>query len=183
MRKWAKFLIFLVVIFLTTYSAQAHNSRCRSLNKNLSINFKGDTLVIKPAGKKDQILITNDYRLFLNGNEIKLNKDQQDLVRDYYEQVRFITATALKLIPRGAEIGIDGAKLGLKAILHTVLTLDKNYDEEQGEKKLEESERALERKASDLEKKGKNLEKIGDELEALQCQLFHQIKELHPFLQ
>ena len=182
MRVFTRILIFFLLIIFLPLILQAHDSGCSAIQKNFNVNFHGDTLVLQAKGNKGQIMITDDYRLFVNGNEIALGREQQNLVRDYYLQLQDIVATALKLVPHGAEIGLQGAHLGLKAILHTILALDDDYDKEKVEKELKEEETKLEQKAKMLEKKGKSLEKMGDEFEDLQCRLFHQVKALQPFL-
>jgi len=146
---------------------------------NINFDLDGSTLVITNHGRHyDQVEITEDYELFVNGDRVNLNDDQQILVKDFYIQSMSIVKIAKNMGIEGAKIGVEGAKLGMKAIGGLIKMLLTDYDEDDLDRYLEEESEKIEEKAEVLEEQAEELEEIADELEYLAEEMIEEIPEL-----
>jgi hypothetical protein len=124
------------------------------------------------------VKITEDDRLIVNDEEVDLNGDQRALVREYRERAESIRHEIGKIASAGAEVGIEGAAFGLKAVggvFHMVLP---GYDSDDFDRDMEEAEAELEAKAESLEDRADRFEGKINELEDLHESMKDRISEL-----
>lgn len=164
MQKTLVMLLTLLLFFSMTFGIdykkkQGHSCLGRTFDK-VEIEIEDGVLIITPRDRDDIIIeITPEYELYINGEEIELNDDQQDIVKEYYEGLCELIDSATYIGLRGAKIGVKGAMLGMSSLVKMVKLLDDDYD-------TEDLEREIQEKAEKLEAKAKKLETEADELEA-----------------
>jgi len=196
MKKVFTILLAFTLLFSFTSAAYAGDKTVRihehkddwnldlsSLNKchieDVAIELDGKTIYINHEFEvDDEIEINRDYELFLNGDQIDLNEDQQALVTEFYETTVELQKFAKKIGWEGAKIGVEGAKLGIKAIGGLFKMLFTSYDEDDFEDDMDREAKVIEAKAERLEKKAEVIEEMAYELEDLTIELFDQIPEL-----
>lgn len=145
----------------------------------IDFDLDGKTLVITNHGRhRGQVEITEKYDLFVNGDKIKLNDEQQVLVKKFYDQSMQIVNIAKEMGLEGARIGAEGAKLGIKAIGGLIKMLLTDYDEEDLDYYLEAESEKIEERAELLEEQAEELEDLADELEYLAEEMIEEIPEL-----
>jgi len=80
------------------------------------MNIENDIIVLTYNYENDQwVEITPDYRLFVNGRSINLDRYQNRLVADYYNHFMDIIDQARLIGKEGAIIGVKGAKIAMIA--------------------------------------------------------------------
>jgi len=124
----------------------------------------------------DEVLITENYELYINHDKIRVDKKTSRLLKLYYHDVFEIREEAIAIGIEGAKIGLSGAKLGLTAVISLPLLLFGNEDE--FEERMEEAGEELERKGEALEVQGERLEDKADDLEDLEDALRDRVEEL-----
>ena len=122
--------------------------------------------------------ITEEYELFVNDRQVKLDADQQKLVEEFHVLAIDIVDHGKNLGWEGAKIGVSGAKLGMKAIGRVFKMLFTSYDEDDFERDMERDAEALEARAEKLESKAEIIEKMADDLEYVTEEMFDSIPEL-----
>lgn len=134
---------------------------------NTSFKLDNGTLVIthRENRYKDVVEITRDHELYVNDERIKLDKGQQELVDEFYDDCMDMYDQAKRIGVEGAKIGLDGAKLGLKAVGCVFKLLSPNYDTDDLEREMDYEASKIEAKADKLEIKADRLEKMAEELE------------------
>ncbi len=106
MKKITVLLGVLSLAFISSTALANNNNMCDYqmdydlIIKNAALSF------VKESG--NAIIIDQDNRLLMNGNEISLTKVQQELIDDYADGVR-------DLIPEVAAIAVEGVNLGVEA--------------------------------------------------------------------
>lgn len=179
--------ILIVSLFvLSSVTAADNRYYCKSIDiKNdchmdgVSIDVDDGTLIITyKDGGYSRIEITEDYELYVNGRLVKTDREQKELIEDYYDQAIEIIEYAKEIGFEGAEIGIEGAKIGLKAVKGVFKLLLANYDTDDLERDMEREAAKLEARAEKLEEKADELEDMADELEERQEELADHIPEL-----
>ena len=144
----------------------------------VSIDVEDSSIVFTREDSDDKVEMTDAGVLVVNGRPVKLDRDERELVVDYYETYQCIIDEAKAIGLQGAKIGVKGAALGLKAALGTLLRLSPDYDEEDLEEALEDEGDDLEHIAEKLEKRAKRLEKKADSLERIHKKLRREVTEL-----
>ena len=127
---------------------------------------------------RSTVEITDSYELYIDDERISLDADQQDLVRDFHVRSVEIVDFAKVIGWEGAKIGIDGAKLGAKAVGCLFKLLLPGYDTDDFEDEIEYEAEKIEAKAERLEEKAEVIEDMADELEDLARDMRHDIPEL-----
>ena len=136
-------------------------------------------LFLSHDGRKfETIEITEEYELFINDEQIKLDAEQQGLVKDYYDHVMEIVRRAKKIGWEGVRIGLSGAHLGLKAVGGVVEMIFTSYDEDEFERDMDIAAAKLESQAEKLEEKAEILEDLADEMEDIAEQMQEKIPEI-----
>ena len=129
-----------------------------------------NTLIIEYEDDEDQVVkITKKYELFVNGEKVKLDGKQKDLVKDYYKHMKKLRVMALEIGEEAAKIGEWGGKVAADAIrkfCNSIL----GDDEE-----IEELERAIETEVEEIEKAADKIEAKAEKLELVAKNL----KDLH----
>jgi len=166
--------------------ASAHKSctvrhDCKDSNlfrgDNVDVDLDDGSIVF--THKDDETVeITEDGGLIVNGNPVRLARDQRKLVEEYYETFDGIVEEAKHIGIEGAKIGVNGAKLGIAAAMGALLALGDDRDMEDLEIELDHKSEKIERMAERLEKRAKKLEAEADRLEDLHGDLRNEIDEL-----
>jgi len=160
-------------------SKKSHNIYRGSCIDNIDIDLDDGILTFSGRHRSDPTVeITEDYELYINGDHIKVTKQQKGLLGEYYVLNMQLIEEAKQIGLYGAEIGIEGAKIGLKAITSLFYLLDDDYDIEDYEREIEEKAEKLELKADQLEERADDLEQIADDLEDMYDELEEEITEL-----
>ena len=150
---------------------------------NDGINLKiddGDVIITseKRRYKSDEVKITGDCRLYINGKKVDLDDEQAELLKDFYRQAIALDEEAKIIAKKGAKIGIEGAKIGTKAAAGALKMLFLNFDEDEFEEKIERESEGLEEMAEELEERAEKLEEMADNLEDMHDDLSRKITEL-----
>jgi len=174
-------VLFIVLLFSLTAFLQAADEndfkrKYMSCIKDADLNIEDETITIHDDDY--EIEITGDYELYLNGKYVETNDDQKELIKEYHEMIFEIIDRAKIIGKQGAKLGIDGAKIGLKAIVGVFKLMRDDYDAEDLEEELEIKADELEEKAEELEKEAEKLEYLADNLEELHEELKDEIPEL-----
>jgi hypothetical protein len=172
------------IFVIACVSEEAFGGRHHSCSYHVDpfdgIDFDIDdgSLLIEHDDFDDRVEITEDYELYINGRHIELDREQRQLVADYYETFTNIVDNAKEIGLKGAKIGVEGAKLGVKAIAKICkLALD-GYNVEDLEREMEREAKKLEAKADKLEREAENLEDLAEDFENLHVNMRHAIPEL-----
>ena len=183
------FLIFLIVCSLATAGdwkdKKRHyysiNKGCITCLDDARVSFDHGTIVItsnKNRYNRDIVEITDDYELYVNDRYVETNRQQQELVEEYYDLMMDMVWDAKRIGWEGAKMGIEGAKVGLKAVVNVIRLIDPDYDTDDLEEELEEEAEKLEEQAELLEEEAEELEEIAEDLEDIHRKLRRRIPEL-----
>lgn len=112
----------------------------------------GDVLIYDKNDEDETVEITTDNKLYVHDKFVKTDPEQQALTRDYHDRVIQIKREVNR-IARDAKIGIDGAKIGLKAVVGVFKLILPDYDSEDLDRDMEEESSKIEAKAEVLEKR------------------------------
>ncbi len=155
-----------------------HDSYLGFRDDDVEVDFDDGSIIFYSDRDDDEVEITEDYELLINGKRIKLDKDQEKLVERYYDNMEDIVDFAKELGIEGAKIGASGAKLGLDALAKVFMLLDDDYDSDDLEKEMEKAADKIERRAKKLEKKAEKIEDMADDLERTHRKLRRAVPEL-----
>jgi len=147
-------------------------------DNDVEVNFDDGSLVFTHEDDDETVEITDEYELIVNGRAVRLDADEQRLVRKYYESFEHIMEEAKEIGIEGAKLGVQGAKLGIAAAVGSLKLLSPDYDGDDLEKELDHKGEKIERVAAKLEKRAKKLERRAKTLECLHDQLRSDIDEL-----
>ena len=149
------------------------------INDDIEIDLHGGSVIISEKRRGgDEIEITENGRLFINGDLTKTSAEQRELLVEYNDLVYQIYDQATDIGLEGAKIGLEGAGLGLKAIACVFKLIRSDYDEDDMEREMERAADKLEAKADKLEKKADKIEGMAEDLEDLHLVLGENIPEL-----
>lgn len=175
---------FLILCVITTsiygvdYKKKKHHEHNFSVLDNVDVDIDGDSIILTDKDSRDEVEITGEYDLYVNGKEIELNDDQRKLVKEYYELYFEIIDYAKRIGLEGARLGVEGAAIGVKAVAGVFKMLSPDYDSEDLEAELEAQADKLEAKADVLEDRAEDIEDMADELEDLHYALADKIDAL-----
>ncbi len=186
-----RIFIITAVVFLSLSPAMAAGDLC---GDNFKINKRicyigdydldidgGDVYLYPNRHHRDEIRITDDYRLFVNGHEIDLDDEDRELVEEIHNLVLDIEKQAYSIGKEGAKLGAAGAKIGIQAVAGVFKLLRFDYDSDDLEKEMEIKAEKLEAQAERLEEQAEELEYMADELETLADRLERDIPELRDY--
>ena len=119
-----------------------------SINNEIMIDIEDGDIIFSSRGYDDgEIVITEDYELYIDGERIVLNDDQQETLEEYYDTFEEIIEQATELGLKGTAIGIEGAALGVSVIGKLIRAALTDYEIEDMEREIEEQAKKLEEKA------------------------------------
>jgi hypothetical protein len=115
----------LLATLILTLPAMAHRRQCED---SLEMDFDGTTLVIEHDGWDDddwdrdgwnrrdcgpdvEVEVTRDLDLYIDGERIPLDREERELLGEYYEIARDIVAQAKAIEMRSDEIEYDAERL------------------------------------------------------------------------
>ena len=176
-------LIALVLAFSMVLSAGAYARRvCTDDNdrvfNDMSIDLEDGTLVIEHEDEDWIVEITEDYKLYVNGDKIKTDRQQKKLLRSYYRDYEDIEELAEEIGRDATEIGVAGVKLGASAVACVAKLLLEDFDCKDMEIELDIDEKKIEKMAKKIEKKADKIEDLADDLEKTHKKLRRSIPEL-----
>jgi hypothetical protein len=146
---------------------------------DLDVDIDDGSIIIEERGfGHDEVEITSEHELYVNGKLVKLDKDQQELVGRFYDQTFELIDYATEIGIEGAKIGAQGAAVGIHALTKLFKLLDSDYDTEDYEQEIEAKADELEAKADELDKKADEVEHMADRLEDLFYEMSESIPEL-----
>ncbi|MCK4539196.1 MAG: DUF2884 family protein [Candidatus Krumholzibacteria bacterium] len=180
----SKVLLVLVLSLALSGSANAGKSFSKGFDCDLFrgddifIDFDDGVIVIECDDEDGIIEITDDYKLFIDGDRIELDRGEQKLVKTYYTSFEEILEMAEDLGIGGARLGVQGAKLGLKAVANVIKLIFEDYDSDDLEREMEKEAEKIEKKAEKLEELAEQLEDIADDFERTHRKMRKNIDEL-----
>lgn len=127
---------------------------------------------------RGRVVITEEYALIINGDEVKLGRGEKELVKKYFEMSQDIIDQAKAIGYEGARVGVEGAKLGLKALAGVFRLLDPEYSSDDLERDMERESKKIERKAERLEDEAEKIEDRVDDLQDVHRQLRRKVDQL-----
>ena len=163
----------LIVSVMFTADAESHR-RCYDKDWTFnakSIDFEDGSLVIEHQDEDWIVEITEDYKLYIDGDKVRTNRQQKKLLRRYYRDYEDIEELA-------AEIAKEGVKLGVVAVACAAKFILEDYDCDDMEDEFEIKPDDLEKMASKLEKKAEKIEDMADDFEKTHKKLRRSIPEL-----
>jgi len=128
--------------------------------------------------RSDEVKITGDYQLYVNGDRVDVDDDQEELLKKFYHKALDLNEEAKMIGREGAEIGVEGAKIGARAVSGVIQMLLLDFDEDKFEAKIEREAERLEEKAEKLEERAEVLEEMAEDLEDMHDDLGRKIPEL-----
>ena len=168
------FIIIMAVSFIALSPAWAAGDNCRDISIKKDVCCIGDydldvedgTVYLYLDGHRhDEIRITDDSRLFVNGREIDLDDEQKEMVKEIHDRAIDIENQAYAIAREGAKIGAAGAKIGIQAVAGIFKLIRSDYDSDDLEREMEYKTEELEAQAEKLEELADQLEDDADELE------------------
>ena len=129
--------------------------------------------------KSDEVKITDSYKLYVNGERVDVDDEQEELLKKYYHLAIDVHEEATLIGREGAKIGVEGAKIGAHAVSGVIKLLLLDFDEDDFEREMEDKAEKLEEKADKLEERADALEEMAENLEDLHDDLSRKIPELH----
>ena len=150
---------------------------CHLGDVNIEIH-SGDIVITHDDFDYEEVEITEDYKLYIDGKEIDLDSDQQELVEEFHDLYCDMYSKAKSIGKDGLAIGIDGAKLGLRAVGRVLKMIFTDYDEDDLERDMEREAEVIEAKAEILEDRAEALEDMADELQDLTYEMYDEIPAL-----
>jgi hypothetical protein len=150
-------------------------------NDGIRFDIDGSDVIItceKRRYKSDEVKITEDYKLYVNGDKVDLDDEQEELIESYHRKAVELDEEARMIGLEGAKIGTEGAKIGARAVSGVVKMLFLDFDEDEFEASIEREADRLEEKADKLEERAEALEDMADELENVHDEMADKIPEL-----
>lgn len=181
-------LIVLSAIFLLySMSVQAEKVDKKHKHKNfhvdcleeVDVDIENDVIIFTCEYDRDLwVEITPDYDLYVCGERIQLNRHQQRLVADYYDNFMEIIYQAKMIGKEGAKIGLEGAKIGLAAAGAALKMLATDYDSDDLEEEIADDIAEIEERAEELEEMAEELEERAEDFEDLHYSMKRKIEAL-----
>ncbi|MBN1478985.1 hypothetical protein EH223_14930 [candidate division KSB1 bacterium] len=142
------------------------------------IYIKHSDIIIENEDNEEEVTISPQGELFINGDKIRTSRKERDLLIEYNELASAAFKSAKEIGEEGVKIGMKGAELGIKAATGVFKILLPGYTSDDFEKDMEKAAEKVEKKAEKLEEKAEKLEKMLDYLEDIHDDLRDGIHEL-----
>lgn len=181
-----KNLLLILLIFCTVastvygvdYKKKKKHHHDFSILDDVEVDIEDDSIILMDKHSADEVEITGEYDLYVNGDQIDINNAQRELLKDYYDLYFEIIEYAKRIGLEGARIGIEGAAMGVKAVAGVFKLLSEDYDSDDLEEELEAKAEELEEQAERLEDRAEDIEDMAEELEDLHYELGEKIDAL-----
>lgn len=181
-----RILALLLLITVVFSQSHKHNRKCYNYNVEKyhskhwdSIDFDEYDFVYKRYG--DRIRVDEDFRLYINRKEVKLDKKERRLLKRYVLMHDDVIEYGIDIGKAGAKIGVEGAKVGIAAAGMALKMVFEGGDDEDFEERIERMTKRIERKAERLEEDAELIEDAVEEIAELSCELKRLIPELRDF--
>jgi hypothetical protein len=145
---------------------------------DIHVSIDDGSVILTHEYEDDEIEITDDYELYINGHMIKTDSRQRELVREYHTLVYRIKDCAVEIGLKGAKIGVEGARIALQAIGGVLKMLFTAYDEDDLDRDMEEATREIEYKAELLEDEAEEIEDMAEDIEDVWYDMQEEIPEI-----
>jgi hypothetical protein len=185
-----KVLIPLALVAVLCLPAAALGWQC-DYNNDFSINTNGwnigdlrikvddDVVKVRHVDRsRVKVVINEDYELSIRGKDIALDDNQRETVKEFYDLAIESDKCVREIAWEGARIGIEGAKIGVKAVGGVLKVIFTDYDEDEFEEYIDREGEKLDARGEELEEKAEKLEEMVNELEELYYDMEDQIPEL-----
>ena len=144
-----------------------------------SIDFRGKKIVIKyDSGTPRRVEVNERHELRVDGSLVKLDRNQQQLVGEFYDKTEQLVGDAKAIGLEGAAIGVQGVGVAAAAVAGVVNMLFTSYTSDDLERDVDRKAAKIEAKADRLEAKADRLEMLADEVQDLYDQMEDSIPEL-----
>lgn len=179
--------IFLSLFILTGASygvdykkkKSGHHQYHHAIFENTEIEIENGSILVFPKYHDDKTIeITDSYELFINGKQVDLDDDQQELIEKFHTRFFAMIDMAKEVGIQGAAIGLKGAGIGLTAIIGICKLIDEDYDKDDLEEEIEEMAAQLEDEAEELEEQAEELEEACNTLQNLAVEIHDEIPEI-----
>jgi hypothetical protein len=189
MRTLATLLAILALTLSSTFAYDGHDGdfvissqRCDGgdwfFDDWASFDIDDGDIILKYDDPDNTVVrITEDYELYVDGEKVDLDDDQQELVKEFHVGAMEIVDRALEVGWEGAKIGAEGAKIGVAAMTGLLKALLTNYTMEDLEDDLEYEADRLEEKAEVLGEEAEIIEDMAEDLEDVYWDMVEQIDE------
>lgn len=148
--------------------------------EHIRIEIENDIIVLSCEDDDNLwVEITPGSELYVNGELVKLNSSQRQLVGKYYENFMDFIEQAKELGIEGAHIGLEGVKIGLIAVNGLIKIAVSDFDSEKLEEELEEATDDLEDESEELKELADELKNAAEDFKQLHFALKKEIKELN----
>jgi hypothetical protein len=163
----------------TSHSHSVSGSTSLFDTNSRSIDFKGKRVIIKyKTGSPRRVEVNDSHELRVDGDLVKLDRDQQELVAEFYDEIQLLITDAKAIGLEGAAIGVQGVGVAAAALTGVVNMLFTNYTSEDLERDVERKAAKIEAKANRLEAKAEKLEAQAEQVEDLYDEMEDTIPEL-----
>ena len=139
-------------------------------DEDTSFDIDDGTIIITHEyfrGEIDVVEITDDYQLIINDEAVELTPDQKEMVKEFHVRSMEVVDMAKQLGWKGAKIGVEGAKLGLRAVACLFKLMLPDYDTDDYEEEIEREAESIEDQAELLEEDAEEIESMIDDLREL----------------
>lgn len=163
------------------YHDRGENHLLYGWNDDIDLEIDDGQVIItcdRRRYKSDEVKITGDYRLYVNGERVDVDDEQEELLKKYYHLAIDVHEEATLIGREGAKIGVEGAKIGAHAVSGVIKLLLLDFDEDEFEREMEYEAEKLEVKADKLEERADALEEMAENLEDTHEDLSRKIPEL-----
>lgn len=148
-------------------------------DQNLSVNLEDDLLVFSSDDNPaETVKMDAEGHLWINGEEIALNRSERKMVAEYYEMMSLLVLEATEVGLEGAKVGLHGAKLALSALGEILEAAVTEKEMKEAEAAIEKRSREVEKRAEKIEKRAGKLEAMAEKLEKKHEKLKNEVKEL-----
>ncbi len=171
------FVISLAAFVMAFSPALAAGNKCCDVSTwndicdigDYDLDIEDEAICLYPDGRhRDEIRITAEHRLYVKGQEVDLDDEQRELIKEIYIMAIDLEGRAKEIALEGAGIGAAGAAMGIQAVAGIFKLASVDYDSEDLEREMEYKAEKLEARAEELEELADKLE---DDVQALETRL------------
>ncbi len=175
-------IVVLLALVMTSWGAPVHVD----IHKEhvLTVDFvdvsvDGGDLVMHCKNDEDtEVVIKEDYSLWVGDEQVSLTPSEEKLVMDFYNATFSLIQDALRIARKGVRLGLKGAKIGLSAAFNAIVAAVMGEDEDSIEARVEQKTSQIEEEANRLEREANGIEERADEVEELLKKMFRTIPAL-----
>ncbi len=150
---------------------------------NCDVDWCKETSSLIIEYEKDEgqaVKITKKYELFVNGEKVKLDRKQKDLVKDYYKHMKKLHVMAEEIGEEAARLVEWGGRVAAEAIRKVCVRVldDDEYEAEELERAIEAETEEIEKAVEKIEAKAKKIELAAKNLKNLHYEMKNAVPEL-----